>query len=63
MGIAPEHHESIFELFSKLHPEVEGTGIGLGVVKRIIEVHHGKIWVESEAGQGATFKFTLSALE
>lgn len=59
MGIAAEHHDSIFELFIKLDPEMEGTGIGLGLVKKIIEVHHGRIWVESTPGQGSTFKFTL----
>jgi len=59
IGIAPEHHERIFELFNKLNPDVEGTGIGLGVVKRIIEVHHGRIWVESVPGNGSTFRFTL----
>jgi len=59
IGIAPEHHEQIFELFNKLDPEMEGTGIGLGLVKRIIEVHHGRIWVVSEPGKGSTFKFTL----
>ena len=60
MGIAPENHESIFELFHRLNPEIEGTGIGLGLVKRIVEVHNGKIWVESSPGNGATFKFTLA---
>ena len=59
IGIAADHHESIFELFSKLNSRTDGTGIGLGLVKRIIEVHNGKIWVESESGKGATFKFTL----
>ena len=59
VGIAPEHHERIFELFNKLNPNIEGTGIGLGLVKRIVEVHHGRIWVESEPGNGSTFKFTL----
>jgi len=59
IGIAPEHHERIFELFNKLNPETEGTGLGLGVVKKVIEVHNGRIWVESELGKGSTFKFTL----
>jgi signal transduction histidine kinase len=59
IGIAPEYHEKIFELFTKLDPEAEGTGLGLGIVKKIIEVHGGKIWVESEPGKGSTFKFTL----
>jgi signal transduction histidine kinase len=60
MGIAPEDHERIFELFNRLNPEIDGTGIGLGLVKRIVEVHNGKIWVESSPGNGATFKFTLT---
>jgi PAS domain S-box-containing protein len=59
IGIAPEHHAKIFELFHKLNPNQEGTGIGLALVKRIIEVHGGRIWVDSEAGKGTTFYFTL----
>ena len=60
IGIAPENHERIFELFNKLDPNSDGTGIGLGLVKKIIEVHGGKIWVQSELGKGATFFFTLA---
>ncbi len=59
MGISPEHHERIFGLFNKLDPTSEGTGIGLALVKRIVELHEGRIWVESEAGHGSTFYFTL----
>lgn len=59
IGIAPEYHESIFKLFNKLDSSSEGTGVGLALVKRIIEVHGGRIWVESEPGKGSTFYFTL----
>jgi PAS domain S-box-containing protein len=61
IGIAPAYHEQIFELFRRLHPRdrYTGTGIGLAIVKRIIEQHDGRIWVESDEGQGATFFITL----
>jgi PAS domain S-box-containing protein len=59
IGIAPEFHERVFGLFNKLDPRSEGTGVGLALVKRIVEVHGGRIWVESEAGRGSTFLFTL----
>jgi len=59
IGIAPEYHERVFGLFNRLNPDLDGTGIGLTLVKRIIEYYGGRIWVESEAGQGTTFYFTL----
>ena len=59
MGIAPEFHERIFGLFNRLNPKIEGTGIGLALVKRIVEFHGGRIWVQSKAGEGATFYFRL----
>jgi light-regulated signal transduction histidine kinase (bacteriophytochrome) len=60
IGIDPKFHEQVFGLFNKLDPHLEGTGVGLALVKRIIEVHDGKIRVESELGKGATFLFTLA---
>jgi signal transduction histidine kinase len=59
VGISPEHHERVFGLFNKLDPKTDGTGIGLALVKRIIEVHGGRIWIQSEVGKGCTFFFTL----
>ena len=59
MGIAPEHYERIFGLFNKLDAQSDGTGVGLALVKRIIEFHGGKIWVESVVEQGTTFYFAL----
>jgi len=59
IGIAPEHHEKVFGLFNKLNQQIEGTGVGLTLVKRIIEFHGGRIWIESETGKGSTFYFTL----
>jgi PAS domain S-box-containing protein len=60
IGIDPEFHERVFRLFEQLNPEQEGTGVGLAIVKRIIEIHGGRIWVESKGqGQGSAFCFTL----
>jgi light-regulated signal transduction histidine kinase (bacteriophytochrome) len=62
IGIKPEYHEAIFRLFKRLHGRDKfggGTGTGLTIVKRIIERHDGRIWLESTPGQGTTFFFTL----
>jgi two-component system sensor kinase FixL len=60
IGIEPSYHTKIFGLFERLDPNTEGTGIGLAIVKRIVEVHGGSLWVDSEGqGLGCTFYFSL----
>ncbi len=60
IGIESHYAAKIFELFEKLDPRSSGTGVGLAIVKRVIEVHGGRIWAESEGiGHGTTFYFTL----
>ena len=59
-GIEPRYHEKVFGLFDRLDPQDDGTGIGLALVKRIVELHGGRVWVESDGpGHGSTFCFTL----
>src|SRR3989454_12850514 len=63
IGIAAEDHELIFEEFRQVGSDYarkrEGTGLGLSLTKRLVELHGGRIWVKSEVGKGSTFSFTL----
>ncbi|HTA46581.1 MAG TPA: ATP-binding protein [Bryobacteraceae bacterium] len=64
IGIAPEFRDKVFGLFKRLHSgnEYSGTGLGLAICQRIVERYGGRIWVESRAGEGSTFRFTLPVL-
>jgi signal transduction histidine kinase len=64
VGIAPEDQEAVFEEFRQVGTadrKVEGTGLGLALARRFVELHGGRIWVTSQVGRGSTFTFTLPA--
>jgi light-regulated signal transduction histidine kinase (bacteriophytochrome) len=64
IGIDPQYKEQVFGMFKRLHgASYSGTGMGLAICQRIVERSGGRIWVESELGRGATFYFTVPAVE
>lgn len=62
IGIEPKYHDKIFQTFQKLHEQKDSSGVGLSIVKRIVQSYGGEIWLNSELGRGTTFTFTLKKL-
>jgi len=62
-GIDPAYFEKIFQMFQKLENDSKNTGIGLSIVKKIINSYEGEIWVDSELGKGSSFYFTLPKIK
>lgn len=61
IGISPEYKEIVFQPFKRLHSsEIEGSGLGLSICKRIIELHQGDIWLDDDVSEGTHFKFSIS---
>ena len=59
VGIPEKHHKKIFEIFQSVGNKERSTGIGLSIVKKIVDRYNGEVWVESEVGNGTQFHFTL----
>ncbi|MBK8736810.1 MAG: HAMP domain-containing histidine kinase [Saprospiraceae bacterium] len=62
IGIPEEYYDKIFEPFVRLSKNESGSGIGLRICKKVVELYNGKIWVESKVNEGSTFCFTLNKL-
>ena len=59
VGIPKEYHQKIFEIFQSIGNKERSTGIGLSIVKKIIDLYEGDVWLDSEIGKGTTFHFSL----